>query len=338
MIGAIADKEFRDYITSRRFLILFGFLLATLILSLLQTKLGMESWGSPGSEAPKVYDVMWGLSFYLGFIGAIFALSLGFDAITREYEERTLKVLMGHPVFRDQVILGKFLGGAMVIGLAVAITALIGTGMLLWIGVTIDDYTRLAVYFLFVYLYLLVFFTMAVAFSAHSKSSGNALMYSLVMFLALMTVLMPIGGIIAHELAGPQPKMPQELKALEEKMKGGKITMEEMQRFQKLMEEYQNRTQEWYRKYSKIQNYFQALSPEYEFTEISHYVLNPYAGRSEGSSLATYYPNKPEKQIPKYSLIESLSFVKKELIALLSYLAVWFVVAYLGFVRAEIRW
>ncbi|NJE49511.1 ABC transporter permease subunit [Thermococcus sp. 9N3] len=334
MIGAIAEKEFRDYLTSRRFLIIFGFLLTTLVLSLLQTKLGIESWGSPGSEMPKVYDIMWGLSFYLGFIGAIFALSLGFDAITREYEERTLKVLMGHPVFRDQVILGKFLGGAMAIGLAVTVTALISTGMLLWIGITIDDYTRLVTYFLLVYIYLMVFFTMAVAFSAHSKNSGNALMYSLVVFLALMTILTPLGSIIAHELAGPQPKMSDELKALQEKMSMGNATMEDYNKYRILMEEYHNETEKWYKKYSEINDYFQALSPEYEFTKISQYVLNPYVGSD--SSTVVYYPDHNEEQ-KKYSLLKSISFVKKELIALLAYLLVWFVVAYLGFVRAEIR-
>ena len=336
MIGAIAEKEFRDYLTSRRFLIIFGFLLAVVLLSLVQVKMGMESWTTEG-EAPKVYDVMWGISFYLGFVGAIFAISLGFDAITREYEGRTLKVLMGHPVFRDQVILGKLLGGAITIGLSVAVTALLTVGTLLWIGVSIEDYSRIAVYFLLVYLYLLVFFTMAVAFSTHSKSSGNALMYSLVMFLALMTVLSPLASIIAHELAGPQPEMPEEIKALQEKMaNGGNVSYEEIQKYQRLMDEYQNKSEEWFRKYWKIQDYIQTLSPEIEFTEITHYVLNPYAKKSSDDEMPYTFAKSGEEQ-EKYSLGESLSFVKKELAVMVAYLILWSVVAYLGFVRAEIR-
>ncbi len=337
MIGAIAGKEFRDYLTGRRFLIIFSFLLATITLSLIQTKMGLESWNVPGSEGPKMYDIMFGLSFYLGFIGAIFALSLGFDAVTREHEDRTLKVLMGHPVFRDQVILGKLLGGALTLGVAVAVTALITTGMLLWIGVTIDDYLRLFTYFLLIYLYLMTFFTMAVAFSAHSKSSGNALMYSLVMFLALMTILMPIGSIVAHKLAGPKPEMPDELKALQEQMMQGNASMEEMQKYQTLMDEYQNQTEKWFKRYWKIQEYFQMFSPENDFTTITNYVLNPYAEKSEEQGMAYMVANPGENEKPKHSLMESLSFAEKELAVLVGYLVLWFVVAYLGFVRAEIR-
>ncbi|WP_367884683.1 ATP-binding cassette domain-containing protein [Thermococcus sp. JCM 11816] len=115
MIGAIAEKEFRDNLTSKRFFVVFGFLLAVVVLSLILVKLDLYGMYMPGGddEAPKVYHVLWGVNYLIGSVGGIFALALGFDAVTKEKENRTMNVLMGgHPVFRDQVILGgKILGG-----------------------------------------------------------------------------------------------------------------------------------------------------------------------------------------------------------------------------------
>ncbi|WP_456394007.1 ABC transporter permease [Thermococcus sp.] len=336
MITAIAEKEFKDYLTGRRFLILFGFLLTITILALLQVKYQMMTWSAPGeSHTFKVYEVMWGVNYYIGLVGGIFALALGFDAITREREDRTLKVLMGHPVFRDQVILGKLLGGALTLAVAVVITGMVMTGILMWMGITIDNYARLATYFGFIYLYLLVFFTMAVAFSAYSKKSGNALMYALVLFLTLTIVVMSVAPIVAHYAVGPRPKMPEELNTIQVKMSGGNVSMEDMQKYKKLMEEYQNKTMEWSRRYWKIQEYINIISPQYDFNQIANYVLNPRMKSLEEMVRVEYTPNggKP----PEYSLMESLSFAKKEIIFMLAYMIIGFVAAYLGFVRAEIR-
>jgi len=338
MIGAIAEKEFKDYLTSRRFLIFFGFLLVVMVLALVQVKLNIQTLAigptASSESAPKVYEVMYGVTSNIQFVGAIFALALGFDAITREREDRTLKVLMSHPVFRDQVILGKLLGGAITLAFAVLVTGLVITGMLVWTGVTIDSYARLATYFLFTYVYLFLFFTMAVAFSAYAKKSGNALMYSLVVFLALIVVITTVAPIVARAVVGPQPKAPPELQALSEKIRSSKnVSLSELKKYEKIMGEYENRTMEWSRRYWKVQEYVNILSPVDDFSTISEHVLNPYM-----KSWEMYYtPRTHTGAPPKYSLSESLSFVKKEIITLFAYIALWFVLAYLGFVRAEIR-
>jgi len=335
MIGAIAEKEFRDHLTSRRFLIFLGFLLTIAVLSLVSVKLQMGSWGISGSKKPPLYSVMWSINSDIGVIGGIFALALGFDAITREREERTLKVLMGHPVFRDQVILGKVLGGAITLAFAVLISALAITGTILWVGITVDSYARLATYFLFMYLYLFLFFAMAVAFSTYARNSGNSLMYALVVFLALIVVVMTIAPIVAHFMVGPQPKMPPKLQELEEKMRtGGNLTASEMMELQRLMEEYQNRTQEWSKRYWRVQRYITALSPMNDFDSIAQYVLNPYA---KSPNEVEFFYSPQEGKESTHSLWESLSYAKTEIAVLVGYTVLWLVLAYLGFVRAEIR-
>lgn len=331
MIGAIAAKEFRDYITSRRFLVLFGFLLLITLLALAQVKTGMMSWMTEEGESPEVYEVMWGVTHYLGLAGGIFALALGFDAITREREERTLKVLMGHPVYRDQIILGKLIGGAVTLAVAVFITFLVILGALMWMGVNVDgtSVTRLAVYFLFAYVYLLVFFGIAVAFSAHSKSSGNALMYALVLFLAVTVVFESIAPIVADHVAGPRPQPPTYDPGNFEN-----VTLEQLKEQEKLWEEYEEQMKEWSKKYFETVETISSLSPQADFEQISQYVLNPHARSWEDVMFPIGMDDSEE---PAYSLAESLSFAKKEIVFLMAYLVVSFVAAYLGFVRAEIR-
>lgn len=49
----------------------------------------------------------------MGIFGSLLGVLLGADAINRELSKGTIKVLLGHPVYRDQVINGKFLGNAL---------------------------------------------------------------------------------------------------------------------------------------------------------------------------------------------------------------------------------
>ncbi|NJE62516.1 ABC transporter permease subunit [Thermococcus sp. 21S7] len=338
MIGAIAGKEFRDYLTSKRFIVLFAFLLGVTLLALVQVKVGMTTWQGIsieiGKENLKVYQVMGGVTYYLSLIGGIFALALGFDAITRERENRTLKVLMSHPVYRDQVILGKLLGGAMTLAVAVIVTFLIVLGTLMGLGITVDGTAviRLAVYFLFAYIYLMVFFAMAVAFSTRSSSSGNALMYSLVLFLVLTLVINAIAPIVADHVAGPKPQPPQEAFV----DYSGNVTLEELQAQEKLWQEYDERIQEWSKRYFGTIDKINSLSPTSGFQQIAQYVLNPHARSLEDMFSAVLGYGTTEEE-PNYTLAESLSFAKREIAFLIAYVVITFIAAYLGFVRAEIR-
>lgn len=56
------------------------------------------------------------------------------------------------------------------------------------------------------------------AFSAHSSSSGSALMYALVAFLILTTLTLPVAELVAYGVAGPRPQEPEELRAYYEEM------------------------------------------------------------------------------------------------------------------------
>src|SRR5690606_40884736 len=62
----------------------------------------------------------------------IFAIGLGFDAINGEYSRRTMSRLLSQPIYRDALLLGKFLAGmaTLAISLLCLWLIVIGVGLL----------------------------------------------------------------------------------------------------------------------------------------------------------------------------------------------------------------
>jgi ABC-2 type transport system permease protein len=59
---------------------------------------------------------------FLGFLVPLVAIALGFDAVNGEFNRRTLSRLLAQPIYRDALLLGKFLGGLFT--LALVLTAI----------------------------------------------------------------------------------------------------------------------------------------------------------------------------------------------------------------------
>jgi ABC-2 type transport system permease protein len=59
---------------------------------------------------------------FLGFLVPLVAIALGFDAVNGEFNRRTLSRVLAQPIYRDALLLGKFLGGLFT--LALVLTAI----------------------------------------------------------------------------------------------------------------------------------------------------------------------------------------------------------------------
>jgi ABC-2 type transport system permease protein len=336
----IAEKEFKDYITSKRFLLIFGFLLLISIVSIWQGyniyQARLENYVAGKTKfQPSIFDIFTQVRNYLGLIGAIFALSLGFDAITKEREMGTLKVLMSHPVYKDQVILGKFLGGALTLGLSILIMTLTSLGALLILGVQIDGESlmRIILFMLFAYLYLLLFLGVGMAFSALSKNSSNALMYSLVLFLILMIIFPTIAPMIGEHYAGDAPQQPQ-------------VSRKEDPHAWEL---YIKNYMKWQQKRYGIENKINSFSPYYNFQQLGSYILNPYKSTQSNLPIIQRVISNPQLaqvlrksgivkiELEKYSLSQSLSFATSHIVLLIAPLIMSFIVAYVAFMRSDMR-
>ena len=139
-LGPVFMKELSDHLSSIRmmvltlFVIVFGALPVGFALQDLRTVIGVRPLPVPAhlhrrrrsaSRCPS--------SLALNFIIPLMAIGLGFDSVNSEFNRRTLSRVLSQPIYRDALLLGKFLGGLAT--LAVALVALwlivLGAGLLL---------------------------------------------------------------------------------------------------------------------------------------------------------------------------------------------------------------
>ena len=124
----IARKEISDLITNRIFLLAVGILLVFMILAGFTAGIAylrmspMVIRGASGDyiRIREQLIIVRNLDPVIRVIGALVAITIGFNTIKRESSEGSLKVLLSYPIYRDQVILGKLLGGLVVISIALA--------------------------------------------------------------------------------------------------------------------------------------------------------------------------------------------------------------------------
>ena len=138
-LGPVFMKEFSDHLSSARMMVLMLFVIAfgalTVAPSLTELRNVTESdpflflriFTSASSRVPFSFTAA------LGFTIPLLAIGLGFDSVNGEFNRRTLSRVLSQPIYRDALLLGKFLGA--LVTLAVALVALwlivLGAGLLL---------------------------------------------------------------------------------------------------------------------------------------------------------------------------------------------------------------
>ena len=130
----IAAKELGDHLLSVRFIVLLIVLGLAAAIPLYFAADLIRSAAPQASEAPAVFLALFtiGSSAYsflhvdafVAIVAPLLGLAFAFDAINGERSEGTLPRLLAQPIYRDDVINGKFAAGLAVIG--VVLLAVIG--------------------------------------------------------------------------------------------------------------------------------------------------------------------------------------------------------------------
>ena len=155
---------------------------------------------------PSVMTIFYQMNLYFVYICALLAIAVGFDLITREKEEGSLKSLLSHPVYRDSVINGKSVGAITVLTLSMGAMFLLTIAIVLFFGVvpSMDDLLRIVGYFVMALLLCLVFFAIAMAASTIAKDSSTSVLYA-IGILILLVGLAQFSWNIVDFIAGPAP-------------------------------------------------------------------------------------------------------------------------------------
>lgn len=145
----------------------------------------------------------------LGFLIPLMAIGLGFDAVNGEHNRRTLSRILAQPIYRDALLMGKFLAALATIGISLAALWLLVIGLgLLFLGVPPggEEIARSLVFLIVAIFYAGVWLSLAMLLSTVFRSAATAALVSLGIWLFL-TVLWPmLAPAVAQAIAPADPR------------------------------------------------------------------------------------------------------------------------------------
>lgn len=145
----------------------------------------------------------------LGFLIPLVAIGLGFDAINGEHNRRTLSRVLAQPIYRDALLMGKFLAGLATLGVSLAALWLMVIGLgLIFLGVPPggEEVARSLVFLVVAIFYAGVWLSLAMLLSIVFRSPATAALVALGVWLFL-TVLWPmLAPAFAQVVAPPDPR------------------------------------------------------------------------------------------------------------------------------------
>jgi ABC-2 type transport system permease protein len=140
-LGAVLAKEMADHLTSARMRILEILILLTAAGT---GYAAFQQISTPESQDQFLFlrlfttarEPLPAFAGFLGFLVPLVAIALAFDAINGEFNRRTVSRVLSQPIYRDALLLGKFLGGFFTLALVLAAIWLLVFGIgLLGLGV-----------------------------------------------------------------------------------------------------------------------------------------------------------------------------------------------------------
>lgn len=308
-MSALYRKEMTDHITSKRFVIIMLLVTATTIASIYGALNGIAEAIESSSEFIflKVYTTgSNSIPSYLSFIaliGPFIGLILGFDAINSERSNGTLNRLVSQPIYRDSVIIGKFLAGLSMISIMVISTGvLIGTVGFLKIGIlpSGEELVRVLVYLFYTIVYIGFWLAMSMLFSVVCRHSATSALASIALWIFFAIFMSLLAGIIANIMY----PVDNEYDALFNSLSNYNCEL-----------------------------YLNRISPYYLYTEAVSTIMNP-AVRTVNAVTMSQLVGVLNSYL---SLGQSLLLVWPHLFGLAALTLIAFTISYVKFMRQEIR-
>ena len=210
-IFTIYHKEMEDHFGSMRFLliaaliVMIGVIIASMVGMSMQEEL--QGVAKPTfvflmlfTSTGKLFSFLQ----FIGLLGPLIGIILGFDAINRERSGRTLSKLVSQPIYRDAIINAKFLAGVTMIAIVMVSLVLIISGLgISLIGVVpgAEEIWRLVIYLVISILYISFWLGAAILFSVVFRSTATSALASLAVWIGLSFFVGLGGGFLADAIA-----------------------------------------------------------------------------------------------------------------------------------------
>lgn len=213
-LGTIVAKEMADHLGGARMRLLEGLILLTTLASVYAaTRALADVAGAGASEDPFLalrlftiaQDPLPSFVAFLGFLLPLAAITLAFDTVNREHAQGTFSRILAQPIFRDAVLLGKFLAGlaTLAITLLALWLAVIGLGLLLTgVPPSLEEVARLLAFWALSVVYAGVWLALALLFSVLFRQPATSALAALAVWL-LFAVFWSIVAGLGAQLAAP---------------------------------------------------------------------------------------------------------------------------------------
>lgn len=225
-MNAIVRKELADHLSSARFLIITGlvfmvalitvFMAGQAIREALEAKAPLLPAGPLFLKLFTINSMFFSLVHFIAFFGPFFGLVLGFGAVNRERARGTLSKLLAQPIYRYEIILGKFLAGLIIIALMLTSLVLVVAALgLITVGVapSVDEAARLSMFLVTAILYVGFWLGLSILFSIWFRSVATSALAAIASWIFLAFFVTIIAGAVGGGLRGGAQDSERILKA-----------------------------------------------------------------------------------------------------------------------------
>jgi ABC-2 type transport system permease protein len=307
----VAGKEFSDYVTSIRFYVLLAILGLVAAGTSYVAADAIRSASSSAATTPSIFlqlfltgqDPIPPFYVLIGFILPVLGIAFGFDAISGERSEGTLPRLISQPIYRDDVINGKFAAGLAVIGLIMTVVTVIiaGVGIIrLGIVPTAEDAVRLVTWLIVSVVYVGFWLAFATLCSVAFRRAATALLVAVGVWIVATLFASLLASIVAGVLA-PAPTGASDAQVVAN---------------------------------LSLTDGLARLAPPTLFEDATRVLLDPAARTVSSFLLASQVDRAVASSLP---LQQSLLLVWVQVVGIVALTVVTFAVAYIVFMRQEVR-
>jgi len=306
-LWAVVAKEMADQLTSARMRILEILIVLTaggtvyMSIQNLQKTVGQDEFLYLNLFTSST-DPMPAFVSFLSFLVPLIAIALMFDAINGEFNRKTMSRVLAQPIYRDALLMGKFIAGFLTMSLVLtAIWLLIyGLGIVgLGVAPNGEEVARSLWFLLATIFYGGIWLTLALVFSVQFRQPATAAMASIAVWLFFMVFWGILAGVISQGLSPIRYGLSEEL-------------VKQMQ----------------------VEMSLSRISPNELYVETMIGLLNPQV-----RSLGIVMPSQLDGAImgTALPLNQSLLIIWPQLTAMIAATIILFVVSYALFQRQEIR-
>ncbi len=209
----IVNKEISDIVKSWRFIIMLAIVLLTCAGSLYIALSNFVSAVKPGDQENaffflKLFTISDGtlppFTVFISFLGPLLGISMGFDTINSEQNKGTLSRVLSQPIYRDYILNAKFLAALVVLSILFFSLNLLVLGFgLIFIGIppTSEEILRIMFFSVVSIVYVAFWLNLSILFSVRFRQATTSALAGISIWLFFSIFYNMIVNLIAKGIS-----------------------------------------------------------------------------------------------------------------------------------------